>query len=51
VDYPIPANDDAYKSITMIMSVISQVWKVWLNENVKEEVKLKRGRSKKAMDE
>ena len=53
VDYPIPANDDAYKSITMIMSVISQAVEEGLAERKreKEEVKLKEEEeSKKAMD-
>ena len=53
VDFPIPANDDAFKSVSLIMSIISQSVEEGLAERKreKEETKLKEEEeTKKAMD-
>lgn len=54
VDYPIPANDDAYKSIHLITSYISEAMEEGLNERKKdkEDTKLAEEEAKKReMDE
>jgi small subunit ribosomal protein S2 len=53
VDFPIPANDDAYKSIAIIMSIVSKAIEEGLSERKREkdDQKLKEEEeSKKAVD-
>ena len=37
VDFPIPGNDDAYKSVKLILSYISEVIEEGLNERKREK--------------
>ena len=52
VDFPIPANDDAYKSISIIMSIVSKSIEDGLSERKREkdDQKLKEEENKKAVD-
>ena len=54
IDYPIPANDDAFKSISLITSVIGKAIEEGLQERKKEkeDAKMKQAENeKKAVDE
>lgn len=54
VDYPIPANDDAYKSVALITKAIADAIEEGMNERKQEREEAKRQEAeakKKAMDE